>query len=54
MLINDDVMITDDKTLAKTFNKHYINTVEPSSGLKPEQTKFEIHLIPAEIFYIVL
>ena len=41
MLINDDDMITDDKTLAKTFNEHYINTVERSSGLKPEKMKFE-------------
>ena len=25
MLIKDDEMVTDDKTLAKTFNEHYIN-----------------------------
>ena len=31
MLINDDEMVTDDKQLAKTFNEHYINTVERSS-----------------------
>ena len=37
MLINDDEMVTDDKTLAKTFNDHYITTVERSSGLKPEK-----------------
>ena len=41
MLINDDDMITDDKTLAKTFNEHYINTVERPSGLQPEKMKFE-------------
>ena len=41
MLINDDDMITDDKALVKTFNEHYINTVEWSSGLKPEKMKFE-------------
>ena len=41
MLINDDEMVTDDKTLAKTFNEHYINTVERSSGLKPEKMEFE-------------
>ena len=41
MLIKHDDMITDDKTLAKTFNEHYINTVERSSGLKPEKMKFE-------------
>ena len=40
MLINDDNMITDDKTLAKTFNEHYTNTVERSSGLKKEKMKF--------------
>ena len=34
-------MITDDKTLAKTFNEHYINTAEWSSGLKPEKMEFE-------------
>ena len=41
MLINDDEMVTDDKTLAKTFNEHYINIVERSSGLKPEKMKFD-------------
>ena len=41
MLINDDEMVTDDKTLVKTFNEHYINTVERSSGLKPEKMEFE-------------
>ena len=41
MLINDDEMVTDDKTLAKTFNEHYINIVERSSGLKPEKTEFD-------------
>ena len=41
MLINDDEMVTDDKTLAKTFNEHYINIVERSSGLKPETMEFD-------------
>ena len=41
MLINDDEMVTDDETLAKTFNEHYINTVERSSGLKPEKMEFQ-------------
>ena len=40
MLINNDEMVTDDKTLAKTFNEHYINIVERSSGLKPEKMEF--------------
>ena len=44
MLINHDDMITDNKTLPKTFNEHYINTVERSSGLKPEKMKFEYSL----------
>ena len=41
MLINDDEMVTDDRTLGKTFNEHYINTVERSSGLKPEKMEFD-------------
>ena len=41
MLINDDDMINDDKALSRTFNEHYINIVERSSGLKPEKMKFE-------------
>ena len=41
MLINDDDMTTDDKTLGKTFNQHNSNTVERSSGLKPVKIKFE-------------
>ena len=40
-MVNDDDMITDDKTLAKTFNEPYINTLERSSGLKPVKMKFE-------------
>ena len=54
MLINDDDMITDDKTLAKTFNEHYINTVERSSGLKPEKMKFENSLNTSRNILIVL
>ena len=34
-------MVTDDETLAKTLNEQYINTVEQSSGLKPEKMEFE-------------
>ena len=36
----DNEMMTDDKRLAKFFNKHYINIEERSSGLKPEKTVF--------------
>ena len=41
MLINDEEMVTDNETLAKTFNEHYINIVEWSSGLKPEKIEFD-------------
>ena len=41
ILINVDDMINDDKAFAKTFNEHYVNTIERSSGLKPEKMKFE-------------
>ena len=34
-------MVTDDKTFAKTFNEHYTNIVERSSGLKPEKMEFD-------------
>ena len=37
MLRGGNKMITDDKRLAKPFNEHYINIVERSSGLKPEE-----------------
>ena len=54
ILINDDEMVTDDKTLAKTFNEHYVNTAERSSGSKPKKMEFQFHLILVEIFYIAL
>ena len=41
MLINDDEIVTDDKTLAKNFNEHYINIAERSSGLKSEKMEFD-------------
>ena len=34
MLIQNDEIITEEKDLVKTFNKHYINIVEKSSGIK--------------------
>ena len=34
-LVENDVVTTDEKTLARTFNKHYINIVEISSGKTP-------------------
>ena len=41
MLMNDDEMVTDDETLAKTFNEHYINIIQRSSGLKREKMEFD-------------
>ena len=35
MLFQNDEMITEEKDLAETFNKQYINIVEKSSGIKP-------------------
>ena len=32
MLIQNDKIITEEKDLVKTFNKHYINIVEKPSG----------------------
>ena len=32
MLVQNDEIITEEKDLGKTFNKHYINIVETSSG----------------------
>ena len=34
-LIQNDEIITEEKDLLETFNKHYINIVERSSGIKP-------------------
>ena len=35
MLPHNDEIITEEKDLAETFNKHYINIVEKSSGIRP-------------------
>ena len=35
MLIQNNKIITEEKHLAETFNKHFINIVEKSSGIKP-------------------
>ena len=37
-LVENDVVTTDEKTLASTFNKHYINIVEISSGKPPPKS----------------
>ena len=34
-LVENDVVTTDEKTLASTFNKHYINIMDMSSGKPP-------------------
>ena len=34
--MENNVAATDEKTLASTFNKHYINIVEISSGIPPK------------------
>ena len=34
-LVENDVVTTDKKTLASTFNKHYINIMDISSGKPP-------------------
>ena len=36
LLVKDDKIITEDHELAETFNDHYINIVEKSSGEKPQ------------------
>ena len=36
LLVKDDKIITEDRELAETFNDHYINIVEKSSGKKPQ------------------
>ena len=35
MLFQNDEIITEEKDLAETFNKQYINIVEKSRGIKP-------------------
>ena len=35
MLIQNDEIITEEQDLVETFNKHYVNIVEKSSGTKP-------------------
>ena len=54
MLINDDDMVTNDKTLAKTFSEYYINIVKRPSGYQKKKWNLIIPLIPAEILYVVL
>ena len=46
-------MVTDDKTLTKTFNEYYINIVGRSSGLKLEKIKFDNSLNETHIEELV-
>ena len=47
-------MVTDDKTLTKTFNEYYINIVGRSSGLKLEKIEFDNSLNETHIEELVL
>ena len=37
-LVENNVVKNDEKILASTFNKHYINIVEISSGIPPQKS----------------
>ena len=52
MLIDNYETVTDNKTLAKTFNERYINIAERSSGLKPEKMEFDNLLKFQQKYYI--
>ena len=36
---NEEIVVTDDKKLARSFNEHYFNIFERSSGLKSEKNR---------------
>ena len=38
---NEEMVVTDDKKLARSFNEHYANIFERSSGLKPEKIELD-------------
>ena len=42
ILLNGEVMITNDKIAAKRFNEHYINIVERTSGFKPSKMSYSV------------
>ena len=42
ILLNGEVMITNDKIAAKRFNEHYINIVERTSGFKPSKMWYSV------------
>ena len=41
MLIKDDKIVSEEKDLVETFNKHYINIVENSIGIKSYNVALE-------------
>ena len=41
MLIKDDKILSEEKDLVETFNKHYINIVENSIGIKSYNVALE-------------
>ena len=38
---NEEMVVTDDKKLARSFNEHYFNIFERSSGLKSEKIELD-------------
>ena len=38
---NEEIVVTDDKKLARSFNEHYFNIFERSSGLKSEKIELD-------------
>ena len=42
ILLDGEVMITNDRTLAKRFNQHYKNFAERSGGFKPSKMSFSV------------
>ena len=38
---NKEMVVTDNKKLARSFNEHYINIFERSSGLKSEKIELD-------------
>ena len=42
ILVDGEEVITNDRTLAKYLNEHYINSVKRSSGFKPSKMSFSV------------
>ena len=52
-LVENNFVATGEKTLASTFNKHYINIVETSSG-SPSKILEKCHMVKANGKYSVI